>query len=268
MAKSVVRGGAMYLSAMSRAHAFNRSSSCREAASTRSASPASEASTMPLIILLREFRVQGQPNGTVVVVASGQPDRVFHSLGPSGDRDVSLELFGTQHLLEQGSELHFTPRPAHFDVRQHLLEVADSLRKRLHFAQALVDLLEPFADEPERFAEALLEGSLELLIHRRSHLLELRRVVVLDRLETPIHSRPNTLELLLHETDTAVIAPTTSSRSARPSAPTQSRRREFSSRSDRSIRSCARSKPSMRVITGSNLRVEERLRTSGTEENR
>ena len=60
-------------------------------------------------------------------------------------------------------------------------------------------LLEAFADQPERFAEALLERALELLVYRRSHLLELGRVVVLDGLEAPIHSGPHTLELLLHE---------------------------------------------------------------------
>jgi hypothetical protein len=72
-------------------------------------------------------------------------------------------------LREEVFELDFAPCSAGGDVREDALEVADSGRERLHFAEAFVDLLETVADELEGFAEAALERALEFLVHGVLH---------------------------------------------------------------------------------------------------
>lgn len=53
-------------------------------------------------------------------------------------------------------------------------------RQAQHLSEALVDLLQTVTDRLERHTESLLELALELFIHRRPYLLQLRRVVVLN----------------------------------------------------------------------------------------
>jgi len=60
-----------------------------------------------------------------------------------------------------------------------------------------VDLLETVADQPEGFAEALLQGALELLVDRLAHLLEALAVVGLEVLEPALDGLSQPVDGLL-----------------------------------------------------------------------
>ena len=54
-----------------------------------------------------------------------------------------------------------------------MLEVAHALRQRLHFAQALVHLLQPLGHLFEALAQTRLQRGLEFFIHRGTHFIKL-----------------------------------------------------------------------------------------------
>ena len=58
-----------------------------------------------------------------------------------------------------------------------------------------MDLLQAFAHEPERFAEARFERRLQLFVHGLAHLFELRRVIGLKRKQALIDYATNDFEL-------------------------------------------------------------------------
>ncbi|ABA49248.1 hypothetical protein BURPS1710b_2925 [Burkholderia pseudomallei 1710b] len=147
------------------------------------------------VVFTREFRVDRQPHRfraarRAFVVPPRQPDRELDALAALRHRrDVLRVLIRRQHLLEQRLELHLTPGAARLHVRQHLLQVADARRERLHLAEPAVHLLEPVRHELERFAEALLERRVQLLVDGAAHLFELRRIVRLDFLQARLERR-------------------------------------------------------------------------------
>ena len=137
-----------------------------------------------LIVLDRELRVDRQPHraaiGTGLVLAGQADGELDPFVAVRACGDVLLILLGGEHLVEQGLELDFAPGAARLDVGQHLLQVADAGGQRVHFAEALVHLFQPFAHELERVAEALLKCRVQLLVNRLAHLFELAGVVGLD----------------------------------------------------------------------------------------
>ena len=79
--------------------------------------------------------------------------------------------------------MDFAPGAAGFHVGQHPFQVAHAHGQGLHFPQALVDLLQPLADQLEGFAQSFFQSPLEFFVHRLTHLLQVLGVVRLDGLE-------------------------------------------------------------------------------------
>jgi len=112
----------------------------------------------------------------------------LHPVTGSGLRhDVRGILIGREDLVENGSELYFSPGAAGLDVAQHALQVPDAGSEALHFSETAVDLLQPFADLPERLSQPFLQGRVELFVHGCAHLVELPAVLVLQGFEAGIH---------------------------------------------------------------------------------
>ena len=200
MPKSVVCGGSRYL----RLDVLGRRLDARlelpwPAASTPAASPGLGGVDQPLVVLHRELGVDGQPHD-VARPARSRPGSVWRTR-PARRCPACATLasywLGRQHLLEQRAQLHLAPGAARLHVGQHLLEVADAGRQRLHLAQALVHLLEPLAHLLERLAEALLERALEPLVHGLAHLLELGRVVLLQLAQAVVDRRAQVAQTFL-----------------------------------------------------------------------
>ena len=63
--------------------------------------------------------------------------------------------------------------------------VADAGSQAMHFAQTPMDLLQPVADLLERFAEALLQGGVEFLVHGLAHGFQLGGILGLERDQSP-----------------------------------------------------------------------------------
>ena len=126
-----------------------------------------------------ELGVDGQPD--VLAVGAGQLDRELHPLGGAGDGGhVGVVLLGGQNFLQDGPQLDLAQDAAGLDARQHLLQPAHVGRQRLHLAQALVDLFQLVADGLEALAHPLLQGVLELLVHRAADLVQLFGVLSPD----------------------------------------------------------------------------------------
>ena len=140
-----------------------------------------------LVVLQGELAVNGQPHRAVLVLP-WHPNREFHPLRrPRPGRDVFLVLIGRQQLLKDVAQLILAQDAFGLDVEQHLLQVSHPAGQRLHLTEPLVHLLKPLTDLLERFAEPLLEGGLQLFIHRLPHLLEALAVVLPHLLELGLH---------------------------------------------------------------------------------
>ena len=81
-------------------------------------------------------------------------------------------------------------------MREDAFEIAYAGGEILHFAETFMHLLQPLADEAERFAEARFKRGLQLLVHGLAHLFELRRVIGLKREQALIYYSANGFELL------------------------------------------------------------------------
>ena len=153
-----------------------------------------------LVVLHREFRVDGQVDGRAALAAARKHDGELHALPAAGARlDVLRVLLLRQHLLKQGAELHFAPRSARLDVREDLLQIADVGGQRAHLAEPLVYLLEPLGDRGEGLAEPFFERRVKLLVHGRAHLFELFLVALLHLAQLFLDGRAHRLELVLVE---------------------------------------------------------------------
>ena len=199
MPKSVVFGGFRYLSQMSLAQRLDAGFQLLgRPLPAASASPLLLGLEQPLVILDGELGVDGQPDHlSCVVAAARQLDGKFHPLAAVLGGHVGGVLIRLEHLLEHGPKLHLAPGAAGLDVGEHLLEIAHAGGQDLHFAQALVDLFQAFADLLEGLAEPLLERALEFLVHGLPHLVELLGVVFLEALEPGFDGHTQLIELLL-----------------------------------------------------------------------
>ena len=135
-----------------------------------------------LVVVARELGIDRQPDRRAVVAAARKPDREVHPLVAARlGFDLLGVLLGRQHLLEQGLELHFAEHAARLDVGQHALQVAHALRQRLHFAQALVHLLQPVGHLLETLAQPRLQRGLQFFVDGLAHLVELGGVGLLQQ---------------------------------------------------------------------------------------
>jgi hypothetical protein len=100
-------------------------------------------------------------------------------------------------LVEQRIELHLTPGATRLDVAQDALQVTDAGGQRLHLAKPAVHLLETIADQPERIAQPLLEGRVQLFVHGLADFLELSRVVALQQRQACLERQAQAFETLL-----------------------------------------------------------------------
>ena len=69
--------------------------------------------------------------------------------------------------------MRLTKNTARLDVGQQMLEVAHTLRKRLHFTKALVHLLKPVGHLFKAFTQTCLQRRLKLFVHGTAHLVKL-----------------------------------------------------------------------------------------------
>jgi hypothetical protein len=161
-----------------------------------SALAAASAASRSARSFARELGVDRQPY-RAGVVAAGQLHRELDAIVAAGTgRDVGRVLFRCQHLFQQRAELHLTEDTARLDVGQHALQIADAGGQRLHLAETLVHLFEPFTDLLERFAQALLQGLLQFLVHHMPHLVELAAVLRLQVLEPVLQRLPDLVHAL------------------------------------------------------------------------
>lgn len=123
----------------------------------------------------------GHPIGT------GQPDREFHAfVRARHGGDVAGVLIGRQGFLQQRRQLRFAENTPRLDVGEDPLQVPHAGRQRLHLAEAPLHRLQPLGDLGERLGEPGFQRGLQFLVHRGPHLLQLRRVVILQGFKLPI----------------------------------------------------------------------------------
>ena len=100
-----------------------------------------------VVILHGKLGIDGQINFVGIVLA-GQDDGEFHALCRARhDGYVFGVLAGRQHLRQQCAELHLAPDAARFYIAEHALEIAHARGQALHFAQALIHLLQALIDQ-------------------------------------------------------------------------------------------------------------------------
>ena len=113
-----------------------------------------------------ELAVYRQQDGASVGVCAGEFYCVFHAaltiLLHTGVLDV---LFGAEDLLEDVAKFHLAHVAASFHVGEHALQVADTLRKTVHFAKTFIDLLQSLADKFEGFVEAGFESLFKFVVN-------------------------------------------------------------------------------------------------------
>ena len=142
----------------------------------------------------RKFRVYRQVNKPSVVRRQlhRELNAVARALLCCG---VFFVLGGREDFRENASELDFAENTARFYVREHLFEVADSHREVLHFAETLVNLLEPLTDEREAVVQLFFKTLVELFVNGIAHFLKLTVVVRLNVVEPLFNGFANTLKL-------------------------------------------------------------------------
>ena len=114
-------------------------------------------------------------------MAARQLDREFDVLTAAKfGGDILRVLLRCEDLLQQVGQLHFTPGAASLDVGQNFFQIAHAAGQTLHFSQALMNLLQPFAHQLERVSQPFVQSLLQLAIDGPAHLLELGRVVGLN----------------------------------------------------------------------------------------
>jgi hypothetical protein len=128
----------------------------------------------PLVVLLRELRVDRQPDasgGVLARAAGSRTPRARRSLF----RVATLVSYcsGASSLLQQAPSCTSPQVPRVFTFVRTRFRSPTPAGERLHLAQAALHLLEPLADGPERLAQPRLERPLQLLVHRLAHLLQL-----------------------------------------------------------------------------------------------
>ena len=164
----------------------------------------------PLVILDGELGVDGQPYDLVLVIATPrQLDGEFDPFPAVLGGHVLVVLVGVENLLQHPFQLDFAPGAPGLDVGQHPFQIAHAHGQGLHFAQALVDLFQPLADQLEGLAQPFFQGALEFFIHGLPHFFQLLGVVLLNLAqagfdgfphgsESPVEAVANVLEGGVH----------------------------------------------------------------------
>ncbi|MNM67720.1 hypothetical protein D3C81_792580 [compost metagenome] len=135
-----------------------------------------------LIVFARELGIDWQPDRRVVVATARQAHGdVDHLVAVRTHLHPARVLFLGEGLLEDVLQLHFPPAAAVLDVGQYPLQVAHAGRQLLHFTQPALHLFQAFGHQLERIAQPRFQRGLQLLVHGVAHLLELLRVVGLQR---------------------------------------------------------------------------------------
>ncbi len=150
----------------------------------------------PLVVFDRELGVDRQVKGAVVAAPARHLDAELNPFrGIGAHRHVRIVLVGREALFQDIRQLNFPEIAAGFDVGEHFFQVSHAIGQRLHFAQALVDQIEPFADQFEGFVEALLHGFPQFFIHHLTHFIEFFPIVRLNILEPAVHCLTDFLQL-------------------------------------------------------------------------
>ncbi len=139
----------------------------------------------PVVVFDRELRVDGQIKRLRGVGrVAGKLHGEFDDFGRAGrGPEIALELLRRENVFEQRAELNFAPGAARLHVGQNALEVGNAVRDRLHFAERAAHVLEAFADDAERFAEAFFQRALQFFFDDPAHFVELLRVFLADSFE-------------------------------------------------------------------------------------
>ena len=181
-AKSVVCGGLMYFAQMSFALLLNCVSRFFIASSVADRIGALLRRDQALIIFDRKFRVDRQPDRRAVFIA-GQLDRELDLLPAAFARlDVARELFGASTCSSSAPSCTSPQPPRVLTFVSTRCSPPTSLAScciapspdALCSSRSLTSL----NDSPSR----LLQRALQLFVHRRSHLVDLPRVVLLQLL--------------------------------------------------------------------------------------
>ena len=126
-----------------------------------------------------ELGVDGQPDRAAV--RAGHPDGVLHPLGAARNGGhVGVVLFRGQDFFQNGPQLDLAQDAAGLHAGKHLLQAAHIGGKILHLAQALVHLLQLVVDCLEALGHPLLQGVLQLFVHRMADLVQLLGVLGLQ----------------------------------------------------------------------------------------
>ena len=132
-----------------------------------------------LVRITREFGVNRQQHGVALVYR--QLDGKLNTLrGARLGGNVFQILVGRKDVRQDRAQLHLAQNATRLDIAQHALKVAHAGGDRLHVAQALVHGLELVAHLLKRCRQSVVERARELLVHRRTHLVELHVVVFAD----------------------------------------------------------------------------------------
>ncbi len=149
-----------------------------------------------LVVFHRKFRVDRQPHRRAVIITRQFNRELDALVRVIAHLHIFGELLRRQHFFEQNAELPFAPAAARFHVRQHALQSADVTRELLHGTQALVHLLQTLAHQFERFAQTFFQRALQLFIDRRTHLVDLLGVVLLQFFQAKINNGADAFERL------------------------------------------------------------------------
>ena len=132
-----------------------------------------------LVRVAREFGVDRQQHGIALV--HRQLDGKLNALRGAGlGGDVFQILVGRKDVRQNCTQLHLAQNATRLHVAQHALKVAHAGGDGLHVAQALVHGLELVAHLLKRCRQSVVERAGELLVHRRTHPIELHVVVLAD----------------------------------------------------------------------------------------
>ena len=132
----------------------------------------------PLPVFFRKLHIDGQQHFALLV---GNSDRELHTLpAPLFNRGIPDVLIGRKNLIELRAALGLSHAAPRSHVGEYSLQVANPYRQLFHLAKTGLDVLQPFGNQPEAFREPPLECGVQLLIHRRPHLFELRRIAFLQ----------------------------------------------------------------------------------------
>ena len=126
----------------------------------------------PLIVFVRELGIDWQPQRLALLRFARKLDgKVDHILAARPSRHLRRVLVDHKHLLQQPGQLGFAENTTGFNVGQQVLEIANASSQSLHFAQALVHLLQAVSDQLETFTQAGFERGLQLFIDSGPHLI-------------------------------------------------------------------------------------------------